>query len=142
MYCKHDVIQCMYPHIQVSILACIYILVVLILELNIIQMERPFLHKGFPWLLHVLDIYCTVAICPNPLCVALSHTHTHTYTHTHAHTHTHTHTITYKKYYKVQMHSLNTCSLACRVDVHKWSWGGEEGHIVAVKLFNPEPLFT
>ena len=25
------------------------------------NMERPYLHKGFPWLLHVLDNYCTVA---------------------------------------------------------------------------------
>ena len=39
-----------------------------------IQMERPFLHKGFPWHFHVLDDYCTVAIFPSPLCVALSHT--------------------------------------------------------------------
>ena len=36
--------------------------------------DKPFLHEGFPWLLHVLDNYCTVAICPSPLCVALSHT--------------------------------------------------------------------
>ena len=43
-------------------------------ELKKIEMERPFLHKGFPWHFHVLDDYCTVAIFPSPLCVALSHT--------------------------------------------------------------------
>ena len=70
--------------------------------------DRPFLHKGFPWLLHVLDTYCTVAIFPSPLCVALSHTHTHTHTQSQSHTKT--------ILSKVQMHALNTCSLACRVD--------------------------
>ena len=36
--------------------------------------DKPFLHEGFSWLLHVLDNYCTVAICPSPLYVSLSHT--------------------------------------------------------------------
>ena len=54
-----------------TLIVCTCILVV---ELKKIEMERPFLHKRFPWLLHVLDNYCTVAIFPSPLCVALSHT--------------------------------------------------------------------
>ena len=78
MYCKHDIIQCMHPHIQVNMLA-IYtcILVVLILEQEIFLMERAFLHKRIPWLLHVLDNYCTVAIFPSRLCAAPTSTITH-----------------------------------------------------------------
>ena len=29
---------------------------------------------AYSWYFTVLDTNCTVAICPNPLCVALSHT--------------------------------------------------------------------
>ena len=81
--CKHDIVQCMHPHIQVSMLA-IYtcILVVLILEREIFLMGRAFMHKRIPWFLHVLDNYCTVAIFPMQSIVCCTHLHNHTPTQT------------------------------------------------------------
>ena len=62
MYCMCDVIQCMCPHVQVNMY--LYPCSFNPGAKNNSNGEAIFA-LGFPWLLHVLDNYCTVATFPS-----------------------------------------------------------------------------